>query len=100
MGTDARRLSAICQRPDRTLRLPGCLSALGLDERAARSGRLTVPALVPCRHDAPTRPRHGRRDRHSSPDELAKLKDHLAKAARTAIDANNRDDNPYADRGG
>jgi uncharacterized membrane protein len=38
--------------------------------------------------------------RHWSPDELAKLKDHLAKAARTAIDANNRDDNPYADRGG
>jgi uncharacterized membrane protein len=38
--------------------------------------------------------------RHWSPDELAKLKDHLAKAARTAIDASDRNDNPYGDRGG
>jgi uncharacterized membrane protein len=38
--------------------------------------------------------------RHWSPDELAGLKDHLGKAARTATDADSRDDNPYGDRGG
>jgi uncharacterized membrane protein len=38
--------------------------------------------------------------RHWSPDALAKLKIHLGNAARTAIDANTGDDNPYGDRGG
>lgn len=38
--------------------------------------------------------------RHWSPDALAKLKDHLGKAARTAAGANTADDNPYDDRGG
>ena len=38
--------------------------------------------------------------RHWSPDELARLKDHLGTAARTAFGASNRDDNPYGDRGG
>jgi uncharacterized membrane protein len=37
---------------------------------------------------------------HWSPDALAKLKDHLAKLARTTIKANTTDDNPYGDRGG
>jgi uncharacterized membrane protein len=39
-------------------------------------------------------------DVHWSSDALARLKDHLGKAARTAIDANASDDNPYRDRGG
>lgn len=38
--------------------------------------------------------------RHWSPDALAKLKDHLGKAARTAIDGKAGGDNPYEDRGG
>ena len=38
--------------------------------------------------------------RHWSPDALAKLKIHLGNAARTAIDANTGEDNPYGDRGG
>ncbi len=38
--------------------------------------------------------------RHWSPDALARLKDHLGKAARTAIETNTGDDNPYNDRGG
>jgi len=38
--------------------------------------------------------------RHWSPDALARLKDHLGNAARTAIDANTSDDNPYGNRGG
>jgi uncharacterized membrane protein len=38
--------------------------------------------------------------RHWSPEALARLKDYLGKAARMAIDANTRDDNPYGDRGG
>jgi len=38
--------------------------------------------------------------RHWSPDALAKLKEHLGKAARTAIDTHTGDDNPYGDRGG
>ena len=38
--------------------------------------------------------------RHWSPDTLARLKDHLGKAARAAIGANASDDNPYRDRGG
>lgn len=38
--------------------------------------------------------------RHWSPDALAKLKDHLGQAARTAAGANTADDNPYDDRGG
>lgn len=38
--------------------------------------------------------------RHWSPDALAKLKDHLGRAARTAVDAGRGDDNPYSDRGG
>jgi uncharacterized membrane protein len=39
-------------------------------------------------------------DRQWSPDALAKLKEHLGKAARTAIDTHTGDDNPYGDRGG
>lgn len=35
-----------------------------------------------------------------SPDELARLKDYLGKAARKAILTRTRDDNPYEDRGG
>jgi hypothetical protein len=38
--------------------------------------------------------------RQWSPDALAKLKEHLGKAARTAIDTYTGDDNPYGDRGG
>jgi uncharacterized membrane protein len=37
---------------------------------------------------------------HWSPDALAKLRHHLAQAARTTIKANTTDDNPYDDRGG
>jgi uncharacterized membrane protein len=37
---------------------------------------------------------------HWSPDALAKLRDHLAHAARSTIKANTTDDNPYDDRGG
>ncbi|WJR82017.1 alpha/beta-hydrolase family protein [Bradyrhizobium sp. NP1] len=37
---------------------------------------------------------------HWSPDALAKLKDHLGRAARTAVDADGGNDNPYGDRGG
>jgi uncharacterized membrane protein len=35
-----------------------------------------------------------------SPDALARLKGHLANAARAAMDANTGNDNPYRDRGG
>jgi uncharacterized membrane protein len=38
--------------------------------------------------------------RHWSPDALARLKDHLGKAARAATGANNGEDNPYDGRGG
>jgi uncharacterized membrane protein len=38
--------------------------------------------------------------RHWSAEALAKLRDHLGKAARSTNDANARDDNPYPDRGG
>jgi uncharacterized membrane protein len=38
--------------------------------------------------------------RHWSPDALARLKDHLANAARTAVDTKAGGDNPYDDRGG
>ena len=38
--------------------------------------------------------------RRWSPEALARLKDHLGKAARAAIGANAGDDNPYGDRGG
>ena len=38
--------------------------------------------------------------RHWSEDALARLKDHLANAARAAIDANTGNNNPYRDRGG
>jgi uncharacterized membrane protein len=38
--------------------------------------------------------------RHWSPDALARLKGHLGNAARTAIDGNTGNDNPYGDRGG
>jgi uncharacterized membrane protein len=37
---------------------------------------------------------------HWSPDALAKLRDHLAHAARSTIKANTPHDNPYDDRGG
>jgi uncharacterized membrane protein len=37
---------------------------------------------------------------HWSPDALARLKDHLGKAARTASETDTSDDNPYRDRGG
>jgi uncharacterized membrane protein len=37
--------------------------------------------------------------RHWTPDALAKLKDHLGKMARKAIDDHDPD-SPYADRGG
>jgi uncharacterized membrane protein len=35
-----------------------------------------------------------------SPEALARLKDHLAKAARTAVSGNAGDDDPYSHRGG
>jgi uncharacterized membrane protein len=38
--------------------------------------------------------------RHWSDDALARLKDHLANAARAAIDADTGNNNPYRDRGG
>jgi uncharacterized membrane protein len=38
--------------------------------------------------------------RHWSADALARLKDHLANAARTAVDTKAGGDNPYDDRGG
>jgi uncharacterized membrane protein len=38
--------------------------------------------------------------RHWSDDALARLKDHLASAARAAIDADTGNNNPYRDRGG
>ena len=38
--------------------------------------------------------------RHWSDDALARLKDHLAGAARAAIDADTGNNNPYRDRGG